>query len=338
MKRIVMLTGGPSPEATVARESARAVTGALEARGYSVRVLELEPAGVAEVLTGEFDAAFLALHGRPGEDGGIQGMLDLAGLPYTFSGAAASALAIDKQATRAVFREAGIPVAQGVSLCAQEARAPGAYAALSARLGRQIFLKERFGGSSVGTRLVEDASAFAEWQSGIGAGTQWVAESRVVGMEVSVAVWSEAGLAADGEGDAETPRVLGAVGVAPASTYYSYEQKYQAQQTRYSIPPDLSPELLAQLEALALLAHRSVGCRSISRSDFIVTESHGTRGDASGRRVAGIDAASLPPIVALETNTIPGLTPQSLVPKLAAAHGIDFGTLCERLLREARTH
>lgn len=338
MKRIVMLTGGPSPEAEVARQSARAVTEALQARGYSVRVVELSPTGVAEVFAGGFDAAFLALHGRPGEDGGIQSMLDLAGLPYTFSGAAASALAIDKQATRALFRETGIPIANGVSLSAREAHADGAYAALSARLGPQIFLKERFGGSSVGTQLVEDADAFAAWQTGVGAGTQWVAETRVVGTEVSVAVWSDAGMSADGGGDADAPRVLGAVGVAPASTYYSYEQKYQAQQTRYAIPPELPPETLARVESLALRAHGALGCRSISRSDFIVVEHAGAGTTSEGTRVATPGTAAPAEIIALETNTIPGLTPQSLVPKLAAAQGIDFPTLCERLLREARTH
>ncbi|MBX5467809.1 MAG: D-alanine--D-alanine ligase [Firmicutes bacterium] len=241
-------------------------------------------------LLAEFDLAFLALHGRFGEDGTIQGVLEYLGLPYTGSRLLASALAMDKRRAKQWFRAHGLPVPRDV--------------APEAGMEFPVVVKPNCGGSSVGVQLVDSPDALEAALAAAGPGA--LVEERLLGREVTCAVLE------DLSGEVEA---LPVIEIVPRrGRFFDFAAKYEEGGADEVCPAPLAVEVTARIQALAVAAHQALGCRHFSRTDMILT--------ADG------------PVI-LETNTIPGLTPASLLPKAARAAGMSFAQLVERLLRLA---
>jgi D-alanine-D-alanine ligase len=260
-----------------------------------------------ELKPEHFDVVLSGLHGGWGEDGTIQALLEVAGIPYVGSPQRSSVIAIDKQLCKTVMREAGLNVPRGafVAEFSTEPPFPG-----------PIVVKPNAGGSSVGVTLFRQSCNAAQWQEAVCAaladGSGALVEELVEGVEVHAGVL----------GEGVSARALPLIEIVPhsASGFYDYEAKYAAGGSEHLIPPRLPQETLDRIADCALRAHRVLGCCGVSRSDYIVT-SDGTP-------------------YFLEINTLPGMTKTSLVPDAARAAGIDFEQLIETLLREAlqRTH
>ena len=293
-KRIGVLMGGASAEREVSLRSGAAVLGALKGLGYHVSGIDAG-GDVCEILKKEkTEIAFIVLHGGHGENGAIQGLLEVLGIPYTGSGVLASALAMDKEATKKIFLHHAIPVAPFVVMSrAAQCTAPA--------FPLPWVVKPATEGSSIGVSIVkDDKSAAAAVDDAFRYGDRVVVEKYIGGKEVQV------GILAD--------RVLGAVEVRPKTEFYSYEAKYTAGMTEYILPPEISPALRAEAEKTALSAHQALGCRGATRVDLI------------------IDHKDNPYV--LEVNTIPGMTETSLLPKIARQSGLDFPALIETILAE----
>jgi D-alanine-D-alanine ligase len=304
-RRVGVLMGGWSAEREVSLRTGEGVAAALEARGHDVArlVWDGDGPGVDELVRGaRVDAVFLALHGRGGEDGCVQGLLELTGVPYTGSGVLASALAMDKLKAKEMFRLHNVPT-------------PPYYVATRADLGDleevhgsfgfPAIVKPRREGSSVG---LAKCGSLAELADGIERALAFdehaLVERFVKATEVHVGVL-------DG-------RVLGAIEVVPRDGLYDYRAKYTAGMTEYVCPPRLPATRLRGVMNLAERAARALGCTGACRVDLLVTEGENE--------------------YVLEVNTLPGMTPTSLLPKIAAAAGIDYGALCEAILDGARLH
>ncbi len=295
-KRVGVIMGGPSAERAVALASGRRVAEALSDRGYLV--IAIDWTGTDHNLWSDLrrdrvEVAFVALHGTLGEDGCIQGLLECAGIPYTGSGVLASALAMDKVASRRVFDEASIETPRWT---VYEGPAD------VQRIGLPLVVKPSREGSSVGISIVrhesqlESALQLASRLHGV-----VLLEEFVAGREIEVAVL-------DGV-------VLGDVEVRPAGEFYDYAAKYQRTDTQYLVPAPLSAAERQLCQDLARRAHAALGCAGVTRTDLLLAP--------TGRAVC------------LEVDTLPGLTDRSLVPKIAEQSGLDFASLCERILATA---
>lgn len=297
--RVGVLYGGLSSERAISLKSGQAVLGALAARGWDVVGIDVGRDLPARLAEARVDVAWLALHGRYGEDGCVQGLLELLGLPYTGSGVAASAVAMDKALTKRVV--AGLP---DVALAADVVVRAGEPAPAMLRAGQAVILKPVDGGSTVGTRIVRHPSEWAEGLAVAAAESERVIVEEVVeGEEITVAVV---------DGDA-----LPVVRIVPDSGFFDFAAKYEKGRTTYECPARLPDDVLRRAQRGAVAAFRAVGCRGLARADFIV-------------RPDGVP-------VFLEINTIPGMTATSLSPMAAAATGLSFEDLVERLLLLART-
>ncbi|RKH19575.1 D-alanine--D-alanine ligase [Corallococcus praedator] len=299
-KRVGVLYGGLSSEREVSLRTGAAVAGALRGLGYDVVDIDVGKDLPARLIAEKVDVAWLALHGRFGEDGCIQGLLEAMFIPYTGSGVMASAVGMDKVYAKEIFVSRGIPTPPYRAF-------PSAEAAL-AQADRLPFpfpvvVKPSREGSSVGVHICktrEDYAAAVE-DAAKHAGTLLV-EQFIKGREV--------------QGGVLDNEALGVIEVKAAREFYDYEAKYKAGSgTQYLFPAPLPPDLYARVNEVSLAAHVALGCSGGSRSDVIVTEA----GD----------------VFLLEINTLPGMTASSLLPKIAAGRGIDFPALCERLLRGA---
>lgn len=290
-QHVAVLKGGPSSEREVSLRSGAAVAKGLRACGY--RVSEVDVLGTQVDLPPDVDVVFIALHGTFGEDGQLQALLDVRGVPYTGSGAEASRRAFDKVASKAAFVAAGIPTA------AYEVLEAGARPTLP----WPVVIKPPCEGSSVGIHRVDDAAGWeAAAEDCLRYGDRILVEAYLPGAELTVGVL---------EG-----RALPAIQIEAPGNWYGYDAKYvhAGGETRYRVPAPLAPALAARCAALAVAAHEALGCRAVSRVDL------------------RLDAAGAPSV--LEVNTIPGFTqPDSLLPKAAAAAGIEFPALCDRILR-----
>jgi len=302
MKRVAVLYGGPSAEREVSLASGTQVIAALRESGFDVRAIEVgtDIAAVIAALTPAPDVVFNALHGRFGEDGAMQGVLDWLGIPYTHSGVRASAVAMDKAAAKAVFAHAGLPVAPGQVL-------PIAALAESDPLPRPYVIKPLNEGSSVGVAIIRDgdnrrADIVRAWTYGPTA----MVEAFIPGRELTVGVLGDRALAVTEI-------------VAQANSFYDYTSKYADGGSRHVIPATIHPDAAAQAMALALAAHRALGCRGATRADFRYDDTAGEPGR----------------LVLLEVNTQPGLTRTSLLPEQAAHVGIDFAALCAWMVEHA---
>ena len=302
MTRVAVLYGGMSAEREVSLSSGRQVIIALREAGYDVVPVEVgsDLGAVLHALDPRPDAVFNALHGRFGEDGAIQGVLDWLGIPYTHSGVRASALAMDKAAAKAVFAAAGLPVAHGhvVDIAALEHADP---------MPLPYVIKPINEGSSVGVEIMRDgansrAAVAAAWSFGPTA----LVEEYIPGRELTVAVMGE--------------RALAVTEISAAhGDFYDYEAKYADGGSRHVIPAPVHPDVYAHALDVALAAHRALGCRGATRSDFRYDDTAGEPGR----------------LVLLEVNTQPGLTPTSLLPEQAAHLGMSFPQLCAWMVENA---
>ncbi len=301
--RVAVLFGGISAEREVSFSSGRQVVIALCAAGFDVQPIEVtqDLGAVIEALRDPRpDAVFNALHGRFGEDGTIQGVLDWLGLPYTHSGVRASALAMDKIAAKAVFTAAGLPVPRGhlVDVAALEADDP---------MPRPYVVKPTNEGSSVGVEILKAgdnrrAEIARAWRFGRTA----LVEEFVPGRELTVGVMGERALA--------VTEIM-----ADAGSFYDYDSKYADGGSRHVIPARVHPDTYDRAMDVAVAAHRALGCRGATRADFRYDDTEGEPGR----------------LVLLEVNTQPGLTPTSLLPEQAAHHGIGFPALCAWMVGNA---
>lgn len=300
-KRVAVLYGGMSEEREVSLESGRQVVAGLRAAGYDVRPILVgsDLRAVLAALDPPPDAVFNALHGRYGEDGAIQGVLDWLGIPYTHSGVRASALAMDKEAAKAVFAAAGLPVARGRAV-------PVAELEHADPLPRPYVVKPLNEGSSVGVEILREgdnrrAEIARTWRYGPDA----MVEEYVPGRELTVAVMGDCAVAV--------------TEIVAATAFYDYEAKYAEGGSRHLVPAPVHPASYARALDVALAAHRALGCRGASRADFRYDDTAGEPGR----------------LVLLEVNTQPGLTPTSLLPEQAAHAGIGFPALCAWMVEQA---
>lgn len=305
--RVAVIGGGWSDEREISLSSATECQRALTEAGFAtVDLLDLAARDfVSRIMGGGYDVAFVALHGRYGEDGSVQGLLDVLHIPYTFSGVAASAVASEKQLAKAVFKDAGIPIPEGVDLPAGISLTDEAVDALVDRLGLPLFVKPAANGSSFGITRVSERSELAGAIELAGrAGGRVLVESCVEGTEITVPVI--------GNDDAHA---LPIVEIVTGAEFYNLKVKYEPSSMHHVIPARLEAGVYAHAQDLAVRAHRALGCRGCSRSDFIV------RADGT-------------PVI-LETNTIPGMTAESLLPDSARHGGIEFPELCTRFVEYA---
>ncbi len=306
MTRVAVLHGGISAEREVSLSSGRQVVAALAADGFEVLPIEVGAdlgamiAALSPHDASRPDVVFNALHGRYGEDGVIQGILDWLDLPYTHSGMRASALAMDKLAAKAVFAAAGLPVARGgiVGIEALERADP---------MARPYVIKPVNEGSSVGVSILREgdnrrAEIAREWRFGPGV----MVEEFVPGRELTVGVLDDRALT--------VTEIL-----ASGHAFYDYDSKYAAGGSQHVLPARMDAGRAAEAMQVALAAHRALGCRGATRADFRYDDTKGEPGR----------------LVLLEVNTQPGLTPTSLLPEQAAHCGIGFPALCRWMVEHA---
>lgn len=306
-KKVVVICGGWSDERDISILSANECHDALLEAGFgTVDVIDLASRDfVPRLMSGGYDVAFVAMHGSYGEDGCVQGLLEVLRMPYTFSGVAASAVASEKQLSKAVYEAAKIRAPRGVDLAAGTALTDDQVDSLVEELGLPLFVKPAANGSSFGiTRVTERAGvndAIARASEG---GGRALIEECVEGTEITVPVIGN-----------DDPRALPIVEIVTGAEFYDLKVKYEPSSMHHVIPARLNPGVYAKAQDLAVRAHKALGCRGCSRSDFIVT--------AEGE-----------PVI-LETNTIPGMTAESLLPDSARHGGIEFPELCTKFVEYA---
>lgn len=292
-RHVAVVMGGWSAEREVSLVSGAAVAKALRECGFHVTEIDVDRDVAARLAEVRPDVVFNALHGRFGEDGTIQGLLEMMGLPYTHSGVLASAVAMDKPVAKHLFADAGIACAEGV-VTTRRALLQGE------PMARPYVVKPLNEGSSVGVHIVQPGD---NWTAGDGdPDARVLVERYIPGREIQVAVM-------DG-------RALGAIEIRPKSGFYDYAAKYTAGLAEHLMPAPLDADAYAQVLDLAERAHKALGCRGVTRSDFRYDEGEGR-------------------FYILETNTQPGMTPLSLVPEIAAHKGITFAELVSWLIEDA---
>ncbi|HEV7252271.1 MAG TPA: D-alanine--D-alanine ligase [Mesorhizobium sp.] len=301
-KHVAVLMGGFSSERPVSLSSGKPCADALEAEGYRVTRVDVTRDVAAVLAELKPDVAFNALHGPFGEDGTIQGILEYLEIPYTHSGVLASALAMDKAQAKIVAKAAGIPVAESkvMSRFAIGDRNP---------MKPPYVVKPVREGSSFGVVIVGEGQSHppqiigsSEWRYG----DEVMVERFIHGRELTCAVMGDV--------------ALGVTEIVPVGhKFYDYDAKYAAGGSRHEVPAKLSPIIYQKIQQLSLKAHKAIGCRGVSRSDFRFDDRHGEGGE----------------LIWLEVNTQPGMTPTSLVPELAAYAGHSFGELVSWMVEDA---
>jgi D-alanine-D-alanine ligase len=307
--KVVVLAGGWSDEREISMDSGRACAKALGEAGFKhVDLLDVADADfLAKLVAGNYDVAFVAMHGRWGEDGCVQGLLEVMHLPYTFSGVLTSAVATEKDFAKSIFRSNGIPTARGTKLAAGHIPDEVEVETLVDKFGLPLFVKPAANGSSYGISMVHEASQLAEAVRLAGEGGQRViVEECVTGTEITVPVIGN-----------DDPQALPIVEVVAGegAEFYDLKVKYEPSELHHVMPARLPQDVYERAQRLAVRAHKALGCRGASRSDFIVK--------ADGQ-----------PVI-LETNTIPGMTETSLLPDSARHAGIEFPELCRRFVEWA---
>jgi D-alanine-D-alanine ligase len=312
--RVAVVQGGPSSEAAVSRVSASAVARALGNLGHTVTLLELDRALPAALGGASVDVVFPVVHGALGEDGCLQGLCELLGLPYVGSGVLASALATDKVQAKRLFRAAGLPLAeqfvalraQGVAACERGARQA---------LGPAIAVKPATQGSAIGVTLVGPDAPPGALAEALEAAFEFdeiaLCERFVRGREVTCGVTDAPSL---GGLHALPPTEI----KANLAHFYDFASRYASGGSVHVCPPDLPPEVVARVQSVAVAAHQALACRDLSRADFVV-------GD-------GDDANA---VTLLEVNTMPGMTPTSLYPEAMQKAGVSFEAMCAAFLASA---
>jgi len=300
---IVVLMGGWSSEREVSLMSGNGIVAALKERGFTnVTPVDMDR-NVAQVLAGiRPDVVFNALHGTPGEDGTVQGMLDLMQIPYTHSGLETSVIAIDKELTKMVLVPHGVRMPKG-KIVESKSLYEGD------PMARPYVLKPVNEGSSVGVAIVTDEGNYGQPISARAEGPwmhfdKLLAEPFIKGRELTVAVMGD--------------EAMCVTELKPKAGFYDFDAKYTDGLTEHVCPADVPPNIAQEMLDMALAAHRLLGCKGASRSDFRWDDTQGEAG-----------------VYLLEVNTQPGMTPLSLVPEQAKQKGISYGELCERIVAEA---
>ncbi len=310
---VAVVAGGPSAEAEVSRTSARGISAALERAGHVAELLELDASLAGALSERRPRVVFPIVHGLLGEDGCLQGLLEILEIPYVGSGVLASALAMHKPAAKAAFRDAKLPVAEEAVVRRGEDldRLPHE---LRSRLGAAVVVKPVAAGSAVGVARVGADAPDEEVTTALGralaVSDAALVEPMIHGREVTCGVL---------EDDDGSPRALPPTLILPrAADWYDFKSRYAVGGSEHRCPAPFSAALTSAVQELAVRAHRAVGARDLSRVDFVVGDDD-TRG----------------PVTLLEVNTLPGFTPTSLYPEAAAVAGISFDALCDRLVRRA---
>lgn len=313
---VAVIQGGPSSEAEVSRASAKSVAEALVTAGHRVVRLELNGFLAESLRTGGYDVVFPLSHGAVGEDGSLQGLLEVLELPYVGSDVLASALAMNKRIAKVLFAAAGLPIAPSI----HAARAGGASAAALAEravreVGERLVVKPCSNGSAIGVARFDRGVTSAELAQAIEAAWEVddvaLVEAFASGREVTCGV-----LDVSGDARALPPTEIR----SPKDAFYTYQARYAAGRSEHFCPAPLPPAIFARVQEVALGAHRVLGCRDLSRVDFVVDESAAER-----------------PVTLLEVNTLPGFTSTSLYPEAAGIHGIPMPELCRSLVDAAFT-
>lgn len=297
-KHIAVIKGGWSPEREVSLVSGRDCAEALRGEGFEVTEIDVDRDLAEQLLKTKPDAVFNALHGRWGEDGCVQGLLEVLGIPYTHSGVRASAVAMDKEQSKHVFRAAGLPVAESKLVSREEA-------ARGHVMDTPYVIKPHNQGSSVGVFIVREGEnrppaelSSAKWDLG----DVVMAERYIPGMELTCAVIGN--------------RVLNVTEITANTAFYDYDAKYASGGSVHVVPARISSDINKRVQDVTHAAHDSLGCRGVTRSDFRFDEKKGE-------------------LVLLEVNTQPGMTPTSLVPELAAYEGMSYGALVRWMVEDA---
>ncbi len=298
-KHVAVLMGGWSAERDVSLRSGKACADALSRRGYRVTPIDVTREIAAALSAAKPDVALNVLHGRPGEDGTLQGLLEILGIPYTHSGVMASAVAMQKDYAKALFRAAGVPVA--------EDRVVSRFEAAKAHvMAPPYVVKPIAEGSSVGVFIVTEQHKNPPqelFRDDWAFGEMVMVERYIPGKELTCAVLGD--------------RALDVIEIVPAAQFYDYEAKYAAGGSKHLLPAPVLPNVYQEARRLALAAHSALGCRGVSRADF--------RYDDQGTGK----------LICLEVNTQPGMTETSLVPELAAYAGIAFDELVQWMVEDA---
>ncbi|MCL6473266.1 MAG: D-alanine--D-alanine ligase [Firmicutes bacterium] len=304
-ERIAVLMGGRSLERDVSLKSGHRVYEALREKGFDVIKLDVDENLVDNLRQNPVDLVYIALHGKYGEDGTVQELLEIMGIPYTGPGVYASTVSFDKALSKEIFQRKGIPTPDYFTLTAASFREMGAAAALEnvvERLGLPIVVKPACQGSALGIKIAHSKEELPGALIGaLSYDDKVVLEKFIKGTEVSVSVL----------GDHE-PEALPVIEVKPPKEYFDFESMYSMGQTEYFIPARLSKELTKKVQDIAVGVHKVLDCRDVSRIDIIISE----KGD---------------PYV-LELNSSPGMTETSLLPMAAAARGLEFCDLVEMLV------
>jgi D-alanine-D-alanine ligase len=295
--KVAVLLGGKSAEREVSLKSGGMVLKALRSKGVDAHAFDPKEKDFAALEKERFERVFIALHGRFGEDGTVQGILEWLGIPYTGSGVLASALAMDKLRTKRIWAAEGLPSAPYAVLTRESD-----LKAVSRKLGVPLFVKPAREGSSVGMSKVKRAADLDEaFTLAVNYDPIVIAEKFIDGPELTVAILGE--------------EVLPVIRIETPREFYDYEAKYVANDTRYLIPCGVSKAKEAQIQALCLKAFKALGCRGWGRVDLML--------DRRGKPYL------------LEINTAPGMTDHSLVPMAARAVGISYEDLCVKILEGA---
>ncbi len=295
--KITVLSGGPSAERDVSLQTGAAIIEALQQLGHRVEVIDPDHRLFDRLSETNPDLVFIALHGTYGEDGVIQGCLEWFGVPYTGSGVKSSAIAMDKALSRTLFESVQIPVAAGAVW-----RVGSALPTPQELPPKPWIVKPTNEGSSVGLDQCSTGAQLAQVLSNkeTSGPREWLIESFIEGVEVSVVIFNH--------------EIWGSVEIAPSQGIYDFDAKYVRGDTQYYCPPRLPSEVISRLEDYALRAYKVLECEGVCRVDFITDQSCD---------------------IVLELNTLPGMTSSSLVPKVAAARGVSFNGLIERMIAAA---
>ena len=298
-KKIGVLLGGLSSEREVSLASGNAIVKALREKGYHPVAIDVGRDAAGKILEHGVEAAFIALHGKLGEDGAIQGMLEVMGIPYTGSGILASALGMNKTVSKQVFRSQGLLVGPYEVIYDGDA---GKVGAITEQIRFPVVIKPHAEGSSVGVSLVFNKEQVAPAvELAFQYGNEILVEKFIKGKEVQVGILGD--------------RALGAIEIVPKSAFYDYRAKYEKGMSDHFFPARVPEAVYRRALEAGLSAHRALGCRGYSRVDFIIDESGA-------------------PYI-LEVNTLPGMTATSLLPEIAKGAGISFPDLVEEILRLA---
>jgi D-alanine-D-alanine ligase len=301
--KVGVLFGGRSAESEVSNMSGSGVLAALRAKGIDAHAFDPGQRSLAELAAEQFDRVFIALHGRYGEDGSIQGALELLGIPYTGSGVMASSVGMDKITTKILWLAEGLPTPKYAVLGAQSDLDK-----VAADLGLPLIVKPPHEGSTIGiTKVTASGQLQAAYDAAAALDDSVLAEEFVTGREFTVAVL----------GTGSGARALPIVEIVAPEGNYDYQNKYFTDDTRYFCPAPLDEAIAAEMQRIAVAAYRSVGCEGWGRVDVLLRASD--------------NQAFL-----LEVNTSPGMTGHSLVPMAARADGVSYEDLCVEILRTAR--